>query len=72
MLKPFQFNDFLEKVSDLLMETDALASPIRQKCGMTSLPLNASAKRAAARVMNPPSAKTNATPVCSPSAPNMS
>ena len=30
VLKPFQFNDFLEKVSDLLMETDALASPIRQ------------------------------------------
>jgi DNA-binding NtrC family response regulator len=30
VLKPFQFNDFLEKVSDLLMETDALATPIRQ------------------------------------------
>ena len=30
VLKPFQFNDFLEKVSDLLMETDALASPIRR------------------------------------------
>jgi DNA-binding NtrC family response regulator len=29
VLKPFQFNDFLEKVSDLLMETDALATPIR-------------------------------------------
>ena len=29
LLKPFQFNDFLEKVSDLLMETDALKSPIR-------------------------------------------
>ena len=29
VLKPFQFNDFLEKVSDLLMETDSLASPIR-------------------------------------------
>jgi DNA-binding NtrC family response regulator len=27
--KPFQFNDFLEKVSDLLQETDALSSPIR-------------------------------------------
>ena len=30
VLKPFQFNDFLEKVSDLLMETDSLATPIRQ------------------------------------------
>lgn len=30
VLKPFQFNDFLEKVSDLLMEADALASPIRR------------------------------------------
>ena len=29
VLKPFQFNDFLEKVSDLLMETAALAEPIR-------------------------------------------
>ena len=28
--KPFQFNDFLEKVSDLLMETSALATPIRR------------------------------------------
>jgi DNA-binding NtrC family response regulator len=30
VLKPFQFNDFLEKVSDLLMETDALNKPIRR------------------------------------------
>jgi DNA-binding NtrC family response regulator len=30
VLKPFQFNDFLEKVSDLLMETNALAAPIRR------------------------------------------
>jgi DNA-binding NtrC family response regulator len=30
VLKPFQFNDFLEKVSDLLMETDALPKPIRR------------------------------------------
>ena len=30
VLKPFQFNDFLEKVSDLLMETSALATPIRR------------------------------------------
>jgi DNA-binding response OmpR family regulator len=30
VLKPFQFNDFLEKVSDLLMETDALVDPIRR------------------------------------------
>jgi DNA-binding NtrC family response regulator len=30
VLKPFQFNDLLEKVSDLLMETDSLATPIRQ------------------------------------------
>jgi DNA-binding NtrC family response regulator len=30
VLKPFQFNDFLEKVSDLLMETDALITPIRR------------------------------------------
>jgi DNA-binding NtrC family response regulator len=29
VLKPFQFNDFLEKVSDLLMETNALTTPIR-------------------------------------------
>jgi DNA-binding response OmpR family regulator len=29
VLKPFQFNDLLEKVSDLLMETDSLATPIR-------------------------------------------
>jgi DNA-binding NtrC family response regulator len=30
VLKPFQFNDFLEKVSDLLMEADALTTPIRR------------------------------------------
>ena len=30
VLKPFQFNDLLEKVSDLLMETDALTTPIRR------------------------------------------
>jgi DNA-binding NtrC family response regulator len=30
VLKPFQFNDFLEKVSDLLMETESLATPIRR------------------------------------------
>ena len=29
VLKPYQFNDLLEKVSDLLMETSALANPIR-------------------------------------------
>jgi DNA-binding NtrC family response regulator len=29
VLKPFQFHDLLEKVSDLLMEAAALASPIR-------------------------------------------
>lgn len=29
-LKPFQFNDFLEKVSDLLLETGAIAAPIRR------------------------------------------
>ena len=29
VLKPFHFHDFLEKVSDLLMETAALESPIR-------------------------------------------
>ena len=29
VLKPFQFHDLLEKVSDLLMETDSLANPIR-------------------------------------------
>lgn len=28
--KPFQFHDLLEKVSDLLMETDSLATPIRR------------------------------------------
>jgi hypothetical protein len=30
VLKPFQFHDLLEKVSDLLMEAAALASPIRR------------------------------------------
>jgi len=30
VLKPFQFHDLLEKVSDLLMETDSLANPIRR------------------------------------------
>ena len=30
VLKPFQIHDLLEKVSDLLMETDALAAPIRR------------------------------------------
>ena len=30
VLKPFQFHDLLEKVSDLLMETAALADPIRR------------------------------------------
>jgi DNA-binding NtrC family response regulator len=29
VIRPFQFNDFLEKVSDLLQETDALTTPIR-------------------------------------------
>jgi DNA-binding NtrC family response regulator len=29
VVRPFQFNDFLEKVSDLLQETDMLATPIR-------------------------------------------
>jgi DNA-binding NtrC family response regulator len=30
VMRPFQFNDLLEKVSDLLQETDALANPIRK------------------------------------------
>lgn len=30
VLKPFQFHDLLEKVSDLLMETSSLATPIRR------------------------------------------
>jgi DNA-binding NtrC family response regulator len=30
VVKPYQFHDLLEKVSDLLMETSALTSPIRQ------------------------------------------
>jgi hypothetical protein len=30
VLKPFHFHDLLEKVSDLLMETDALSTPIRR------------------------------------------
>lgn len=30
VVKPFQFHDLLEKVSDLLMETSALANPIRR------------------------------------------
>jgi DNA-binding response OmpR family regulator len=30
VMKPFQFHDLLEKVSDLLMEAAALASPIRR------------------------------------------
>jgi DNA-binding response OmpR family regulator len=30
VLKPFQFNDLLEKVSDLLMETAELTTPIRR------------------------------------------
>jgi DNA-binding NtrC family response regulator len=30
VVKPFQFHDLLEKVSDLLMETSALAHPIRR------------------------------------------
>jgi DNA-binding response OmpR family regulator len=30
VLKPFQFHDLMEKVSDLLMETDSLATPIRR------------------------------------------
>jgi hypothetical protein len=29
-VKPFQFNDLLEKVSDLLMEAAALVDPIRR------------------------------------------
>ncbi|MGH9678437.1 MAG: response regulator [Candidatus Acidiferrales bacterium] len=29
VLKPFQFHDLLEKVSDLLLETDSLETPIR-------------------------------------------
>jgi DNA-binding response OmpR family regulator len=30
VVKPFQFHDFLEKVSDLLMETSTLTTPIRR------------------------------------------
>jgi len=30
VLKPFQFHDLMEKVSDLLMETNSLATPIRR------------------------------------------
>lgn len=30
VLKPFHLHDFLEKVSDLLMETDAITEPIRR------------------------------------------
>ena len=30
VVKPFQFHDLLEKVSDLLMEAAALANPIRR------------------------------------------
>jgi hypothetical protein len=30
VLKPFNLHDLLEKVSDLLMETDAISAPIRQ------------------------------------------
>jgi hypothetical protein len=30
VMKPFQFHDLLEKVSDLLMEAAALANPIRR------------------------------------------
>jgi len=37
VLKPFQFNDLLEKVSDLLMEAAALVNPIRRVRHDTSL-----------------------------------
>ena len=30
LLKPFHLHDFLERVSDLLMETETIATPIRQ------------------------------------------
>ena len=30
VLKPFNFHDLLERVSDLLMETEAIGAPIRQ------------------------------------------
>lgn len=30
VLKPYHFHDFLEKVSDLLMETEAITAPIRR------------------------------------------
>ena len=29
LMKPYRFHDFLEKVSDLLMETEAITAPIR-------------------------------------------
>jgi CheY-like chemotaxis protein len=30
VLKPFHFNDFMEKVSDLLLETESISQPIRR------------------------------------------
>ena len=30
MLKPFTFHDLLERVSDLLMETEAIGAPLRK------------------------------------------
>src|SRR6266851_1245243 len=64
VLKPFQFNDFLEKVSDLLMETDALTTPIRRVRHDASA---AERKRDETRAGHP-SARAAAIRGCSPSA----
>jgi DNA-binding NtrC family response regulator len=50
VLKPYHFHDFLEKVSDLLMETEAITAPIR-RVRLESQGRGRRAERGAAREM---------------------
>jgi DNA-binding NtrC family response regulator len=70
LLKPFQFHDLLEKVSDLLMEAAALANPIRRVRHDSNL--SERKRRRGARAANPATPLPNATPTCSPAAANTS
>ena len=66
VLKPFQFHDLLEKVSDLLMEAAALAGPIRRVRHDASL--SERKRKEGRRAANPAMPWHSVTPTCLPSA----